>query len=598
MCGIVGFNWEDKVLIKKMSDSIKHRGPDGYGYYTDKNVSLGHRRLSIIDLSKNGKQPMSNEEGNIWITFNGEIYNYKELRKELEIKYKFKSNSDTEVIIHAYEEYGDFFLNKLKGMFALAIWDTKKKRILMARDHLGIKPLYYYWNENNLIFASEIKAILINKIKRELNNEALNEILQNRFISSDITPFNKIKKLLPGHYCIIEKEKLTINKFWDIENKGKLDLKETGYIKKLKELLVSSVKDHMIADVEVGSFLSGGIDSSLITAIAQKEINKSNKSIKTFNVYFDNFSEKEFSTKVANHINSKHFDISIDENMAIKALSKIIKTYDEPLIDPATIPTYLISKYAKKKVKVVLAGEGSDELFGGYEYYKRINAIRNKIIPLRPVLNIISSFPVKIKQNKLNKLINLNKEFHNSTGFYNQLTSTFNKEEIEQITNNRITLTKNNYDKFENFIDKLLYIDTKTLLPEYFLMKADKMTMAQSIEERVPYIYPKIAEYAFQLPIKMKINNKEEKYIIKQVAKEYLPEEIIKRKKQGYGVPINNWMQNGQIGNLIENHFEKNKTIINKEYLKKVIKNYKNSDHYKDQLWTLYNISKWHEEMF
>ncbi len=600
MCGIIGFNWEDKALIKKMANSIKSRGPDGYGYYTDKNITLGHRRLAIIDLSKKGKQPMSDNEGAIWITFNGEIYNYKELRKELEsFGHKFKSNTDTEVILYTYKQYGYDFLKKLNGMCAFAIWDGRKNRLIIARDNLGIKPLYYYWDKGKFIFASEIKAILLSKIKKELNNQALCEILQNKFVSSSETPFNKIKKLLAGHYCILENEKLIVKKFWDIENEGKLILKENEYRERLNNLLVSSVKDHMIADVEVGSFLSGGIDSSLVTALAQKEMHRENKSIKTFNVYFDNFSERNYAKIVANHINSNHFELQINESKSIKTLDKITKIFDEPVIDPAVIPTYLISEYANKKVKVVLAGEGSDELFGGYDYYKRINKIKNKIKLIRPLIRITNNSFIKINSEKLDKIRRLSKNFDNVKSIYNETTSVFSEKEIKEIINYKEPKKEDfDFNKFGNFIDNLLYIDSKTLLPEYFLMKADKMTMAQSIEERVPYIYPNIAKFAFQLPITMKIRNNEGKYIIKQIAKNYLPMKIIKREKQGYGVPINIWMQNGQLGNLIENHFEEDRTIINREYLKKVLNNYKISDHYKDQLWMLYNISKWHKEMF
>ncbi len=598
MCGIVGFNWEDKRLIKKMADSLKHRGPDGHGVYTNKNISLGHRRLAIIDLSERGRQPMCNEDETIWITFNGEIYNYKELRGKLISEgHKFRSDSDTEVIIHAYEEYGYSFLKKLNGMFAFGIWDYNKKRILIARDNLGIKPAYYYWDKKRLIFASEIKAILAAGVERELNYEALNETLKNRFISADLTPFNKIKKLLAGHYCILENGNLVITKFWDLENKGKLSLSDRDYIKKLNEKLIDSVKHHLIADVEIGSFLSGGIDSSLVTALAQKTINENNKSIKTFNAYFDNFSERDYSRITADHIRSNHFELEVSENKAIKALDKITKIYDEPVIDPAVIPTYLISNYANKKVKVVLAGEGGDELFGGYDYYQKITSIRNKIRLLGPLIKLGNL--IKINSRKLDKINRLNRRILDVKAFYDEMINTFNEEEIREITNVKLTPKKYfNFNKFPDFTDNLLYTDVKTLLPEYFLMKADKMTMAQSIEERVPYIYPDIADYAFQLPVRIKIKNKEEKYIIKQVAKNYLPSEIIRRKKQGYGVPINFWMRRGQMGGLIESYFENNKTIINKEYLDKVIKNYKRSDHYQNQLWILYNISRWHKEMF
>ncbi len=585
MCGIVGFNWEDKGLLKKVTDSIAHRGPDGFGYYVDKNVSLGHRRLAIIDLSKNGKQPMCNEEGNVWVVFNGEIYNFNELKEDLELKnHKFKSNTDTEVIVHAYEEYGYDCVKRFNGMFAFGLYDTNKKVLFLARDHLGIKPLYYFWDGKKFIFSSEIKAILEFDIVKKLNLEAINKLILYKFVPDDKTVYQGIYKLKPGNYLVLKADQLNIQKYWDISNDCVLDY----HLDQLKILLEDSVKKHLIADVEVGSFLSGGIDSSLITALAQKEISKSGKSIKTFNVSFNEFSESKYAKLTSQHIGSDHYELHVDEKLAIKSLDSIFKFYDEPVIDFGNIPTYLISKFANKKVKVVLAGEGADELFAGYDYYSRMIKIHKKVALLGPILKNLKF----LNNEKIDKISQLYNDSGNAGDFYLNFSSNFNRNEVE----NYSTGVDFNAKPIKNFLNKLLYFDLKYLLPEYLLMKADKMTMANSLEERVPYLYPKIAEFAFNLPINLKINGKDEKFILKKVASSYLPKEIISRKKQGYGVPSYKWISNGQLGKLIINSIGDTKFVkqfIPAIQIEKILKNYKSSVHYNNQLWVIYSIENW-----
>lgn len=382
MCGIIGFNWDDKELLRKSSDKIKHRGPDSSGFYTDDEVSLGHRRLSIVDLSSRGKQPMSNENEDIFIIFNGEIYNHKELRKDLEKKHDFKSNTDTEVLIHLYEEYGFEFVNKLQGMFAFCIYDSVKKIFFIARDRVGIKPLYYTEYGDKFIFCSEIKGIIENKeIKREVNRKALQSFLIFRANILEETMFSGIKKLLPGHWMVydLEKNKIKIKKYWDVSfQKEYKSFKD--YSKILRNLLEDSVKSRLMSDVPFGAYLSGGIDSGTIVSLMGKF---SDKTVETFSVGFEDEKESELvgARILAENLETNHHELVIDKN-SVKNLPYIVYHADEPMADPTSIPIYMLSKYAKKYCTVILTGEGADEIFEGYPQYKFMKIHEKFIRPM------------------------------------------------------------------------------------------------------------------------------------------------------------------------------------------------------------------------
>ncbi|MBR9683463.1 asparagine synthase (glutamine-hydrolyzing), partial [Candidatus Woesearchaeota archaeon] len=397
MCGICGFNWEDKELLKGMTSIIRHRGPDSGGLYTNQNISLGHRRLSIIDLSAAGRQPMCNKEGNVWITYNGEIYNFPEIRKVLEEKkYRFDSNTDTEVVLHAYQELGEGCLQYFDGMFAFAIWDQDKKELFLARDRLGIKPLYYYWDGQKFIFASEIKALLLAGIPRKVNLRAAKQYLQLRYIPGEDTLFKGIKKLLPGHTLTLKDGKIEIKQFWNlpVPKINKSGLTETAEC--IKRSLSSSVGKRLIADVPVGVYLSGGIDSAAITAFAaqfQKE------PVKTFSVGFDydnKVDELNKAKAIAQHLQTDHHEIVVDGNIS-PLLPKLIWHLDMPHGDPVIIPQFKLSQLASQKVKVVLSGEGADELFAGYVQYKTfLQARKTFFLPKTLTTNMASAVPIKI----------------------------------------------------------------------------------------------------------------------------------------------------------------------------------------------------------
>src|SRR3989338_7106098 len=370
MCGILGFNWKDKVLLKKALKKIEHRGPDAFGTFSNKDISLGHRRLSIIDLSNAGKQPMSNEDKTIWIVFNGEIYNYKELKAELKEKHNFKSNTDTEVLIHLYEENGFDMVKKLDGIFAFCIYDSKKKILFIARDRAGIKPLYYSFNDGDFIFCSEIKGIIENKkIKREVNLNSLISYLIFRANTEEETMFKGIKKLKPGYFVAydLKNNNLELKKYWDL-NKKEEGGSEKYYAEKLKEALEKSVKSQMMSDVPYGAYLSVGVDSGTIVSLMSRF---SNKPVKTFSVGFEDAEDNEMAEArmLAKKLGTDHHELWINKG-SIKYLPEIIYHADEPMADPTAIPTYLLSEYAKKYCTVILTGEGADELFAGYPQYK------------------------------------------------------------------------------------------------------------------------------------------------------------------------------------------------------------------------------------
>ena len=577
MCGIAGFNWEDKKLLKKMCDSMQHRGPDQHSYYFDKQASLGHRRLSIIDLSAKGRQPMSNEDGTIWITFNGEIYNYLDLKPELlEKGHKFTSETDTEVIIHLYEEYGVHCVEKLFGDFAFAIYDSQKKQIFLARDRLGVKPLYYHYEmqKGRFLFASEIKAIIEDeKIKRDIDNNALRQYLTYRYIFGRHTIFSTIKRILPGECATFDLKTKTFKTriYWDENASDRNIIKKSKgyYLQKFLELYKDSVERRMVSDVPLGVYLSGGIDSSSIVAMMHKLKQEKTEAseIKTFSIGFGfgkETDEFEYSKAVSEHFGTKHKEFIIRSD-AIKSLPKIIWHCDEPLADPALIPAYFLSQEAKKHATVVLTGDGGDETFAGYEQAKfltlanTINKIplATKIAPL--VLRIIPDnmmkkifkYSDKMGKEGIKRATEMLTSINNKAKAYTAVTGLFNDKEILKIGGHKILLAKSPVEQMQKqyfegrknkFLNQLLYMEIKTLLPENMLMKTDKMTMAHAIEARVPLLDHRITELAFQMPTHLKLNSWKEKYILKESMKNNLPENIVSRKKQRFYVPIDKWI--------------------------------------------------------
>ncbi len=626
MCGICGFyGFEDKAFLKELTKTIQHRGPDQEGYFSDENCSLGHRRLSIIDLSEKGRQPIHNEEQDIWITYNGELYNFQEIKEKLENKgHRFYTNTDTEVIVHAYEEYGINCVNQFNGMFAFAIWDSIKKTLLLSRDRIGEKPLYYFYNKKILIFSSELKSLLKSSfIQKEINKQALDNYLNLRFVPGPETIIKGIYKLQPGHNLTLNKNGIKIKPYWSLEMKPG-DKSKDFYAKELIKLLDDSTKKRMMSDVPIGAYLSGGIDSSAIVAFMAKH---SEKPVHTFSVTFTN-EEKDlkYARLIAEKFNTDHKEISVQMD-AFKHLKNIVWHMDEPFGDPATIPTYLLAKETKQYATVVLTGDGPDELFAGYEQFRFMNIFHTynqtipKILGKRIIPKIIRAIPKKnlnqffkyaesLGEEGIKRVETILKNTNEPSQNYFNLVSVFSEEEKEQLYKNKtgldIKTTKEEFKKYFNQtktrlerLNAMLYYDLKVTLPDDFLMKVDKTTMAFGIEARTPFLDPRILELAGKIPPRYKMNFLNEKYILKYALKNILPKEIIKRKKDRFFVPIDEWMLTKEIQDyasekILQSPLSKN--IINKEYIHKITTNFKDSKlYYGRQLWNLLNLTLWHE---
>ncbi|MCH8004324.1 MAG: asparagine synthase (glutamine-hydrolyzing) [Nanoarchaeota archaeon] len=622
MCGICGFNFPDKILLRKMCSSMVHRGPNSKGYFVDKNLSMGNRRLSIIDLTKSGNQPMFNEDKSIALVYNGEIYNFKELKESLKNKgHSFSSNTDTEAVVHAYEEYGTNCLKYFNGFFSFALYDSKKKTIFLARDRLGIKPLYYYYNKQKFIFASEIKTILEDKtVEREINVNSLNEYLMFRYIHSNETILKNIYRLKPGHMIVFDckKNKLNTEKYWDVTINNK-NYNEEICAKNIFNLFMDSVEKRLMSDVPLGVYLSGGIDSSSVVAMMKK---LGVKDINTYSVGFQYDvlgNELGYARKVSDIFETKHHEFVIKPDI-VKELPKIVWHLDEPLADPAVVPVYFLSKEATKSVTVILSGDGADELFAGYDQYKFMalgnkikfmpKVIRRNFIPAlikavpNPLLDRVyrysTSTGTKI-YDRLGKFLSYISE--NKAKSYLEIISVFDDEEKNKLLK-KFYLTKNNYlhlneEYFSNtkdFLNQITYMDLKTYLPEDLLMKPDKMCMAFSIEARVPFLDHRLVEYAFNIPSRLKLKGSTTKFIMKKSFKNLLPKEILHRKKQPFQVPLDRWLSKelrGYFRNLIENKI--NDQFFNKNYIKKIFDNYNSSKlFYGRQLWSLGIFNIWY----
>ncbi len=553
MCGICGFaGFNDRRLIRKMCDIIRHRGPDDEGFYSDKNVELGMRRLSIIDL-EGGHQPMHNEDESIWIIFNGEIYNFQQLKSDLEKRgHKFYTNSDTEAIVHCYEEYEENFANKLDGMFAFAIWDSKEKKLILARDRFGKKPLYYTTAGGSLIFGSEIKSLLLHEsVKREVDRESLSYFLRFGYVPTEKTMFKNIFKLMGGHMIVYKNKEVKTKEYWSLKaNEKQHRISERFYIQQFSKLFEDSVKKRLISDVPLGVFLSGGLDSSSITAIMGKYMNEP---VKTFSIGFegDKWDESRYSNIVSDYLGTDHKKIMLGSG-AIKSLPEIIWHMDEPIADPASIPTFHLSEFAAKKVKVCLVGEGADEILGGYKHHMLLNAMKNISMPekIRAPLSglakrIDDNTPVKSRIKRYTRFASLLLSAESLQKIYaNMYEKLPEKKYLSFKAKTRDVygdLLKNN----AGVLKQLLLFETNVQLQNSLLMKVDKLTMSASVEARVPFLDYRLVEFCAALPDNMKIRGLTNKYVLRKSMRNVLPKEIVKRKKHSFSVPIINWINMG-----------------------------------------------------
>ena len=602
MCGIAGYvsnKKPQKKVIKAMTDRIIHRGPDGEGFYLDDKCALGHRRLAIIDLNT-GNQPMYNKNKDIVIVFNGEIYNYLELKKELDKKYKFQTKSDTEVIIHGYEEWGYDVVKKLRGMFAFAIWDTKKEELFCARDEWGIKPFYFYQNDGTFMFASEIKEFLDHPdFNKEFNGDILSAYLCFNSVPTRETFFKGVKRLEPGEYLIYKDGNIEINRFFkmefDIENKD-MDV----IIDDIGKAMKDSVKHHEIADVEVGSFLSSGIDSSYLVSIAKPD--------KTYTVGYDNpkYDEiayaKDLSDKLGIHNTSKK--ITKDEYM--KEFSNIMYHMDEPLADPSAIALYFVAQIASKDVKVVLSGEGADEFFCGYNTYReeidqswymkipypirRIGSAIAGIVPEKRGFNFVYRRGRKLEDVN----IGLGRIFRDEEAMkIVKLDNQINTKEI-------VKPFYDEYKKQPNLVKRQV-IDYYFWLVRDFLHAVDRNTMMFGLEARTPFLDKEVFEVARHLPDYAKLDEKTTKVALREAAKKVIPNEAYKKKKLGFPVPLREWIREDDLYQEIKDKF--NSDIASKFFdikrINKLLDDHKNrkKDCYK-KVWTIYTFLVWYDKFF
>ncbi len=566
ICGIYGFNGlgpEAEGITKKMCSVMVHRGPDDEGTYSDEKVSLGMRRLSIIDLVT-GHQPITNEDKNVWVVYNGEIYNFRKLREQLIQKgHNFATRSDTEVIVHLYEEEGENFVSQLNGMFAVALWDKKSNFFYLARDRLGIKPLHYWQSDSTLVFSSEIKSILQAGYQRDLDFDSMSRFFTFEYIPAPQTIFKGIKKLPAGHIMVIHDSKVQIKQYWNVSYDRSIEVtnNEETIKEEIYQRLKESVRKRLISDVPLGVFLSGGLDSSSITAL-MSEVTVSQ--IKTFSIGFKekSFNELGYAKIVADHFQTDHQEFVVESNLVRELVPKLIGYLDEPLADASIIPSYIISNLAQKYVTVVLAGEGGDELFAGYDTYKAYQVARfyrkvPKLVRDKLVKNIVNSLPAsgkrmsfEFKAKKFISGIDYPPEISNFIwwGAYTpaEKKKLFTADTLEKLSQNPFAPISFHLDNCsaEEAVSRIGYLDLKLYLQDDLLVKTDRMSMANSLEIRVPFLDHTFVEYAATIPSSLKLKGLTTKYILKKAMAPYLPPEILNRKKIGFDIPLGVWIRN------------------------------------------------------
>ena len=622
MCGIVGYlNLNGKPIeqndnfLPGMCKSIYHRGPDDEGHLVMGPVALGMTRLSIIDLSS-GHQPISNEDGTIWIVFNGEIYNYQDLRQLVTGKgHILKTSTDTEVIVHLYEEYGIDCLSYLEGMFAFALWDSQKERLLIARDRMGEKPLHYGVFAGQLIFGSELKGILAHPgSKKELCPEALQKYLALEYVPAPLSIFANIFKLMPAHYLLVQSGQLRTACYWTPAISQE-KLSEAAAAERLTHLLSTSTRLRMIADVPVGVFLSGGIDSSSIAALASRV---SSGRIKTFSIGFadSSFDESSHAETVARHIGSEHHLAWFSPDAARSTLEELWEYLDEPLADASIVPTYFLSKMTREMVKVALAGEGGDELFGGYPTYlahKLAGVWRRipRVLRTNFIEPVIRSLPVSMNNLSFDYKAKRFIESANRLPLDRHLSwmgSLPLSEQVQLVKSNLLSLTREEdilpdalrlsaVGQDEDIVSHLMKVDMITYLPDDLLVKSDRSSMAASLEVRLPFLAYPLVEFALSMPGSYKVHGMTTKYLLKKAAAPLLPEAILKRPKKGFGIPVAKWLRHEfkpLVDELLEESFVKKQGIFEWNYINRLLEEHKSGKFdRRKQLWTLFMFQWW-----
>lgn len=617
-----------------MADTLKHRGPDDEGFFINAkrnlearkvatiagegNVGFGHRRLSIIDLSS-GQQPMCNEDGSVWVTYNGEIYNYRELRSELQSRgHIFRTNSDTEMAIHAYEEWQEDCVRKFRGMFAFAIWDQNQHKLILARDRLGIKPLYYYCDDNKIIFASEIKGILADiTIRRQISLEALSDYISFLYVPGPRTIFDKIYKLMPGHTLTVIGDNITIRQYWDLTFKENTKIvNEEEAQNNILETLQDSVSVRLMSEVPLGAFLSGGVDSSAVVAMMAAQRN--GYALQTCSVGFseERFNETDYARMVAERFRTEHSEYFVKPD-ALDVLNKLAWHYDEPFADASAVPTYYVSKLARQLLTVVLSGDGGDENFAGYQrryFYDRLeNQIRSRLPgfirkygcgTLGKLYPKADWLPRPLRAKTLLTNLALAPE----AGYYNTMTW-YDKETKNRVFNPDVAKVLQHYDSMDQFVEyfrkadtsdplsRIQYVDMKTYLVDDILTKVDRASMANSLEVRVPLLDHHFMEYVATLPSNLKLKGRESKYIFKKALARHLPAEVLHRRKMGFSIPLSQWLRE-DLRTLFEDEVLQTNShcrdYFDLRQIKKMWQRHQSGIRdYSTQLWTFLFFEKW-----
>ena len=611
MCGFVGFVNSDTDLdsnnkyIHDMADKIVHRGPDSDGYFVDEDVSLGFRRLSIIDLA-GGDQPIYNEDGTLVLVYNGEIYNHNELREDLKSKgHIFKTKSDSEVALHGYEEYGPGFAEKLRGMFALLIWDKKTKTLYGARDIFGIKPLFYYKDGKNLMFASEIKAFMANpNFKKEFNRDRLPEYLCFEYIPSEETLFKNVYKIRPGSYFICKDGEMEITRYYDFN----YNIDDSKSLEDWEDIIAETFRDsahrHGIADVEVGCFLSSGVDSSY----AVKELSKENK-VKTFSVGYaeEKYSELSYAEDYAKTVGVDIFTKKITADEFFDAAPTVQYYMDEPLPNPSAISLYYLAKLAREQVKVVLSGEGADELFGGYYYYQDpLELADYQKLPLC-IRKIGASVARKLPEGTHGKRF-LERGAQTIDQYYIRNNYNFHSAERPLVMKNcgnpadPSAFTKRYFEECPSGDDvtRMQYADLNTWLVQDILVKADRMSMANSLELRVPFLDREMLEVALKIPTKYRVSKEKTKIALRGAALKQMPEKNASMPKKGFLTPLNDWLKQDKYYNMVAEKFNGDvaNEFFNRDYIMKLLNDHRDGAHNMKKIWTIYSFILWYERYF
>jgi asparagine synthase (glutamine-hydrolysing) len=622
MCGICGkleFDPQRRIdpdLLRNMMNTIRHRGPDDEGVYISENVGLGHRRLSIIDLNT-GKQPISNETGTVWIVFNGEIYNYRELRLDLLKRgHVFSTETDTEVIVHLYEEYGEGSLDKLRGMFAFAIWDDTAKTLFLARDRVGIKPLYYCETNSALLFGSELKCILADpSVRREIDPVAIDRFLTYHYTAGAETPLKGIKKLLPGHYLIARGGRTDVRQYWDLKFVPRT---RNGHdpAGELNDLLLDTVRGHMIADVPVGVLLSGGVDSTAMLSFASE---LSSEKLHSFTIGFDGegvVDERPYARLAAERFGSIHHETTINAKDFADFLPRYVWHMEEPVCEPPAVALYYVSKLASQFVKVVLSGEGGDEAFAGYPEYRNypwLERAKTLLGPLNGVAagttKLLSGLPGLQKLKKYSAMMRtpLQEYYYSRSAMpisffssnFDQLYTPEFRRTVDHSCSLQIAADFFRKVADQPVLNQMLYVDTKTWLPDDLLIKADKITMANSLELRVPLLDHRVLEFAASLPISEKLHGFKTKHILRNALAKRVPKVILERPKAGFPVPYRSWMR-GELKDLVHDTLLSSKAssrgCFSKTLVENVVSNNTSKTDYSAEVFSLLVMELWNQE--